>query len=174
MNRKFQGETSYIATMDIDKRHIWEITAEATSTTVHPLHIHINHFQLINSSLNTLDSSRKNNWVDIPYGYQEEGDWMDTLWGPGFITFKTDVFAGAVTIHCHILIHEDQGAMATALIRTGCSGDYHDVGESGSCQYHDTCNQFETPMERHMCEFTANGFECWTQTNQLFPAVLSV
>lgn len=38
-NQKFQGETSYITEMDIDKVHIWEITAEPTSPNVHPLHV---------------------------------------------------------------------------------------------------------------------------------------
>ena len=60
--------------------------------------IHVNHFQLINSSLNTMDPSSMDNWVDIPDGYHEEGDWYDTIWGPGFITFKTDVYAGTVTV----------------------------------------------------------------------------
>ena len=44
------------------------------------------------------------NWVDIPDGYQVEGDWMDTIWGPGFITFKTDIYGGTVAgtlFDCH-------------------------------------------------------------------------
>ena len=85
------------------------------------------------------------NWINIPEGYQAEGDWLDTLWGPGYITFKTDIFAGTVTIHCHILIHEDQGAMGTILIENGCDGDYNDVLGDGACDYEDTCKQFATP-----------------------------
>jgi len=143
-NQKFDGETNYMATMDIDRVHIWEITAEPSTREVHPLHIHINHFQLINSTLSTLSPSSMTNWIDIPSGYQEEGDFLDTLWGPGFITFKTDTFAGTVTIHCHVLIHEDQGAMGTALIRSGCDGHYGDVGGVGQCRYEDSCGQFGT------------------------------
>ena len=75
---------------------MWEITAEATSENVHPTHIHVNHFQLINSTLDTLDRSIMGNWVDIPEGYNVPGDWIDTIWGPGFITFKSDIFAGTV------------------------------------------------------------------------------
>ena len=84
-NEKFDGETNYFAEMDINRLHIWEITAESTSMNVHPLHIHINHFQLVNSTLDTMDSSALDNWADVPYGYQEEGDWMDTIWGPGCV-----------------------------------------------------------------------------------------
>lgn len=47
-------------------------------------------------------------------------------------------------MHCHILTHEDQGAMGTVLITSGCDGDYNDVGPEGSCHYVDTCNQFGT------------------------------
>jgi len=144
MNSKFDGESNYMATMEVHKLHIWDITAESTSLNVHPLHIHINHFQLINSSLNEMDPSAFDNWVDIPYGYHEEGDWLDTIWGPGFVTFKTDVYAGTVTIHCHILIHEDQGAMGTVLITNGCDGDYQDTAGDGACDYVDTCGQFGT------------------------------
>jgi len=144
VNQKFDGETNYMAYMDIDKVHIWEVTAEPTTGEVHPLHIHINHFQLINSTLGELTPTQYTNWIDVPAGYQEEGDWIDTIWGPGYITFKTDVYAGTVTLHCHVLIHEDQGAMGTAYIRNGCDGDYNDVGDAGSCHYEDTCGQFGT------------------------------
>ena len=124
-------------------------------------------FQLINSTLSTISSSSVTNWVDVPSGYNEPGDWYDTLWGPGFITFKTDIYAGTVTIRmsilnlylisqqsrilcalsisstdCHVLIHEDQGAMGTAYIRNGCDGDYQDVAGDGACDYVDTCGQF--------------------------------
>ena len=64
--------------------------------------------------------------------------------GDRFIIFKTDIYAGTVTVHCHILTHEDQGAMGTVLITSGCDGDYNDVGEPGSCHYVDTCQQFGT------------------------------
>ena len=97
---------------------------------------------MINSTLFEYNPDDYDNWVDIPYGYQEEGDWMDTIWGPGYITFKTDVFGGVVTLHCHILIHEDQGSMGTAFINDGCDGDYKDMGTPGSCHYVDTCEQF--------------------------------
>merc|ERR1719403_58660 len=112
----------------------------------------------MNSSLSSLNSADFDNWIDIPEGYQAEGDWFDTLWGPGFITFKTDTFAGTVALHCHILIHEDQGAMGTILIEDGCDGDYNDVKVlwddntaavevtqgDGACDYVDTCGQFDT------------------------------
>merc|ERR1712217_602149 len=109
------------------------------------------------------------NWVDVPAGYQEEGDWLDTIWGPGFVTFKTDIYAGTVTIHCHILIHEDQGAMGTANIVNGCDGDYNNVGDDGSCDYIDTCGQFGTtkptaetnaPTNAPLDQPTSLGEEC--------------
>ena len=97
---------------------------------------------MINSTLNAYDPVDYDNWVDIPYGYQEEGDWMDTIWGPGYVIFKSDIFGGVVPLHCHILIHEDQGAMGTVYINNGCDGDYGDIGDVGSCEYVDSCEQF--------------------------------
>jgi len=75
--------------------------------------------------------------------YQVEGDFADTLWGPGMIRFKTDTWAGPVTIHCHILDHEDRGAMATIHIVNGCDNDYGDYAQDNACDYVDTCGQFD-------------------------------
>ena len=47
-------------------------------------------------------------------------------------------------VHCHVLEHEDQGAMGTVWINGGCDGDYNSIEEDGSCEYVDECHQFGT------------------------------
>lgn len=138
---QFHNETSFLTYIEVNTINTWEITNMGNN--LHPTHIHVNHFQMINSSLDSIASSFGGiNWVDIPYGFQEPGDWMDTVWGPSWIRFKTDVWAGTVTVHCHILIHEDQGAMGTVQITNGCDNDYQPFADDGVCDYVDTCGQF--------------------------------
>ena len=54
---------------------------------------------------------------------------------------RSSLFSNNIQIHCHVLEHEDQGAMATALIRNGCDNDYGDVGDIGSCHYVNECDR---------------------------------
>ena len=56
--------------------------------------------------------------------YFERGDWHDTLRMPtrgmgGPLVrarFQTDRFTGIVPLHCHYLVHEDQGMLATVQV----------------------------------------------------------
>ena len=78
----------------------------------HPLHIHVNHFQVI--SYRTLTNELNfADWLVV-------GDYHDTvpaLDGVMTLRFVADRFAGEIVAHCHILSHEDKGLMGTFLIR---------------------------------------------------------
>jgi len=82
--------------------------AVVTGANAHPLHIHVNPFQITAMPA----ASYKNNYFKV-------GDWHDTLMltdlgANGAVTVRTqmDKYTGKAVIHCHILEHEDEGMMA--------------------------------------------------------------
>ncbi|WP_344032439.1 multicopper oxidase family protein [Streptomyces luteireticuli] len=82
----------------------------------HPMHIHINPFQIVGAK-------------GVPRGdtswYTDPGIWWDTHRLPphGELTvrtyFRPDA-PGKTVFHCHVLPHEDHGTMANLLIRPPC------------------------------------------------------
>eukprot|EP01047_Picozoa_sp_COSAG01_P048569 COSAG01_NODE_4743_length_4771_cov_36.935360_1_plen_249_part_10 len=95
-----------VATLPIGQVHQLVVTG----TNAHPLHIHIQPFQI------TAFSSGATN---LDNGYFAVGDWHDTLLtasaGGGTtvtVRMQTDTFTGKAVVHCHILEHEDEGMMA--------------------------------------------------------------
>ena len=92
----------------------WVITN--ISTSIHPLHIHVNHFQVIsvfspqNPGLNvTTPQQWYQDDVNVPAALTVNG-----VVTPGrvVIRIKPLDFTGAFVNHCHILHHEDMGMMA--------------------------------------------------------------
>jgi suppressor of ftsI len=74
-------------------------------TVGHPLHIHVQPYQLQNDF---------SNW-------HRKGDWVDTFLGAGGpqtpavpVRSRIDQHTGKVVLHCHILAHEDLGLMAVS------------------------------------------------------------
>ena len=68
--------------------------------TNHPFHLHIYHVQVMGDC-----------------GPYEDGEYYDVIAGSCTLRFDLDpatssVYAGRTILHCHILAHEDQGAMA--------------------------------------------------------------
>jgi FtsP/CotA-like multicopper oxidase with cupredoxin domain len=77
---------------------------EGTGLAIHPLHTHVNPYQVIEYT----DASNKKD------AFYQNGDWQDTLLWSGMtakVKFITDFFVGHMIVHCHILGHEDQGMM---------------------------------------------------------------
>jgi suppressor of ftsI len=82
-------------TLPASKVQNWTIKGN----TQHPFHLHVYHFEAVNCS-----------------GAFEPGEYYDTLSDPCDVRFDLNaatstVFDGKAVMHCHILDHEDQGAM---------------------------------------------------------------
>jgi FtsP/CotA-like multicopper oxidase with cupredoxin domain len=89
-----------LADIPIGQVHEWRVHEQ----TRHPMHLHVNHYQLQN-----MGGSE-----DGGDNFYEPGDWHDTfLERVGTITVRlqTDRFVGNMVVHCHILEHEDEGMM---------------------------------------------------------------
>eukprot|EP01084_Bolivina_argentea_P033175 61396_1 len=138
----FVDETNYLQNIAINSVNEWRIT-KGTVGGVHPFHMHVNHFQMVQNNLAN-DANRDTNY-DPPTGYHEIGDFYDTLYGEGHIRFKTDLWAGTVAFHCHIPRHGDQGAIGTVNIVDGCDNSYGNIGAADSCTYVDTCSSTYAP-----------------------------
>lgn len=72
---------------------------------LHPIHVHVNHFQIVAYN----GSGDLSLWGEI-------GDWRDVVPAlPGRLTVRwyAAYLPGEITVHCHILRHEDRGMMAT-------------------------------------------------------------
>jgi FtsP/CotA-like multicopper oxidase with cupredoxin domain len=77
---------------------------ENTSSAMHPFHIHVNPFQVVDISDGSIEPGRWLDTVPIPPG---------TIGEPGYVIMRTRVqkFTGTFVQHCHILAHEDRGMM---------------------------------------------------------------
>ncbi len=85
-------------TLSADGVEEWKLTGAQN----HPFHLHIYHVQVIGDC-----------------GEYEDGEYYDTVAGNCTIRFDinpttTSVYEGKTIMHCHILEHEDQGAMGWA------------------------------------------------------------
>ena len=83
----------------------------------HPYHQHVYPYQLVSGFDN--NNNRDDKQGD---GYNKLGDWHDTVTGEGVIRYNPTEFTGKVMIHCHFLIHEDEGSMAIETIETQEAG----------------------------------------------------
>ncbi|KAJ3228413.1 hypothetical protein HDU81_006177 [Chytriomyces hyalinus] len=94
---------SYVGAVD-------ELTINGRGKSPHSVHIHVNHFQVISDELGG----------DAKRFFYRIGDWRDTIPAfPGKIKVRQNVqdFSGEVVLHCHFLMHEDMGMMATYYVR---------------------------------------------------------
>jgi FtsP/CotA-like multicopper oxidase with cupredoxin domain len=113
----------------------YSVSGSATGNPLHPFHIHINPFQILEvfdptGSLNSVlspASAQFGVWSKVPFPPRplfilpEPWVWWDTFPlplakdanTPGYIKFRTwfTDFAGMFVDHCHILAHEDRGMM---------------------------------------------------------------
>ncbi|KAJ3232953.1 hypothetical protein HDU78_006731 [Chytriomyces hyalinus] len=113
-----------------------ELVINGKGSSAHSVHIHVNHFQVVSDELRS-DAER--------YFYRI-GDWRDTIPAfPGKVKVRQNVqdFSGEVVVHCHFLMHEDMGMMATYYVRPAneSSKGYctypGGTGTSGSCALSD-------------------------------------
>lgn len=84
----------------------WKIYGLGKS--VHPLHLHVNHMQIVDFTYT--DTAEVDGWEDA----MAIGQWRDTV--PTFdgeltVRFRASDFSGEHILHCHFLRHEDIGMM---------------------------------------------------------------
>ena len=113
----------------------------------HPFHIHINPFQLTQEQPSHAEQWEKD-WF-------KSGDWHDNLFMPGNggnsqnVLMQTDYFTGPTVVHCHLLMHEDEGMMIQINF-TGTEGSRYPpaYGDTETCRVMDTCT---TPLIDPTC-----------------------
>ena len=116
----FPGLEQPAATLPVGA--VAEIAIGGTSTMHHVFHMHVNPFQIQDAPTAHTRERAAN--------YFEAGDWHDTLRmpvggdmmavmnaPPVRARFQTDTFTGTVPVHCHYLVHEDLGMLATVRIQ---------------------------------------------------------
>lgn len=89
--------------------------------TVHPMHLHVNPFQIVELPKNITAGTSYTSWF-------EEGDYQDTIVIPLLsaaadyvgLRIQPGQFAGYSVLHCHLLQHEDKGCMK--VVRWQCPG----------------------------------------------------
>lgn len=130
-NQLFAGPTTNIFANPLRAGSLQQWTLSRNNN--HPLHIHVNHFQIL--SLRRADIGSDPNWTEI-------GDWLDIINEEATIRFVADRFGGHVVMHCHILEHEDAGTMALTMIEGGCDAFGNDLDASTGlpCDKAKNCN----------------------------------
>lgn len=98
------SELRNVTIMKLGEVQQWSLPSRS-----HPLHIHVNHFQLVTPPDN--DDG----------GYNAVGDWLDVVRPSGtgepvIFRFQTDTFLGTVPLHCHNNQHSDMGAIGQAFV----------------------------------------------------------
>jgi len=87
--------------------HVEEWRIENNSTGPHPFHIHVNPFQIVDSS-DPIYRARRGGWLDTAGIPPQQADGA-----PGYLTIRAHFqrFIGRYVLHCHFLGHEDRGMM---------------------------------------------------------------
>eukprot|EP00475_Leptophrys_vorax_P039525 TRINITY_DN7155_c0_g2_i1.p1 TRINITY_DN7155_c0_g2~~TRINITY_DN7155_c0_g2_i1.p1 ORF type:complete len:561 (-),score=108.72 TRINITY_DN7155_c0_g2_i1:217-1899(-) len=92
--------------MEVDK--VYELTF-VTDLFVHPIHIHINHMQVINDT--------ESDWSHFEtHALHSVGTWRDTVYSVYernvTVRVRPTKFTGLALVHCHYVLHADRGMMA--------------------------------------------------------------
>lgn len=111
-------------TLTADEVQEWTIKG----ATQHPFHLHMYHMQVVVGS-----------------GEYEEGEFYDTIAANTVVRFDlnaqtSSVYNGTTIMHCHILEHEDQGAMAWANIEGGIGAPTYPVNGDINVTYSEYYN----------------------------------
>ncbi|NES68077.1 MAG: multicopper oxidase domain-containing protein [Okeania sp. SIO2D1] len=94
----------------------WVLSNPAGRGSPHPFHIHVNPFQIEGDKIDPYGPDKPSNWR-----------WWDTVAvkkGESNVNIRHRFldFDGEFVLHCHILIHEDQGMMANVKINGSGAG----------------------------------------------------
>ena len=105
----YSGPDRVLHTMRLGAVEEWTITQD--STLPHPLHIHVNHFQLVQVPRHNTFGFQAGLWYDtalMPLAIRGGGDYK--------IRFLPANYTGPVVVHCHISGHADSGMMMVAQV----------------------------------------------------------
>ncbi len=109
-------------TLPADSVQEWDIRG----ATQHPFHLHVYHFQATSCG-----------------GDYEDGEYYDTMASSCAVRFDlneatSSPYAGRTIMHCHILEHEDQGAMGWLNVEGGLAAPSFPADPDASPPYADT------------------------------------
>ena len=107
-----------VATFEYGSIQQWQVS----TTNAHPLHVHLYHMQVVS-----------------PGGCgnrYEEGEYYDTIASEissCLVRFKMADIGGRMVLHCHILDHEDNGAMVWVDVANAPEASFSDIEELQGC-----------------------------------------
>eukprot|EP00475_Leptophrys_vorax_P013208 TRINITY_DN1955_c0_g1_i1.p1 TRINITY_DN1955_c0_g1~~TRINITY_DN1955_c0_g1_i1.p1 ORF type:complete len:575 (-),score=113.51 TRINITY_DN1955_c0_g1_i1:527-2251(-) len=118
----FVNETDYIKGFSMHPYGIYELnlTMDEGYTANHPVHLHVNHFQIVGEIVRNQDDDYTSSGSGNITSLYRIGEHRDTV-----IVFPNRVlvvrmgtfgFTGTITVHCHYLTHADLGMMATIAV----------------------------------------------------------
>jgi hypothetical protein len=124
-NHIFQNETDYLYGIALQPYGIYEFNLTMTTSrdVSHPIHIHVNHFQIVGEYVRNEDATYTSDGSENIVALYRIGEHRDTVMSYSNrvlqVRFSTFGYTGAVVIHCHYLTHSDLGMMATIPVSDG-------------------------------------------------------
>lgn len=114
-----------------------------TSVSFHPIHMHTNHFQIVDFEFSSPVVENREVLFRI-------GEWRDTI--PVMdglkvtVRFLTDKYTGIVPTHCQVASHQDQGMVRLAKIINEA-----DLGDNGRMRIFTTViNDYTDPTKNQL------------------------
>lgn len=152
------GDAEAVMTVPLGDTQNW-ILANVIGNSPHPFHIHVNPFQIVETGTVTnydstqpiSDTNPQINWDTTV----DDGIWWDTISVPQGTAMKIRHrfwdYWGTFVLHCHILIHEDQGMMwKVDITNTNCNGidPCETLAESVTDYTQNSCPVRRSPQRR--------------------------
>jgi FtsP/CotA-like multicopper oxidase with cupredoxin domain len=115
--------------VDLNTAEVWYLSnlqsaSSFTGGSAHPFHIHVNPFQIVGDKINPDGPDDSSNWR-----------WWDSIAvDPGEcvpIVHRFTDYDGEFVLHCHILIHEDQGMMMNVKVNGDGTGPCEQLSTPG-------------------------------------------
>ena len=132
----FVSVTNYSEQLYINSTAEW-IVSNGDGFT-HPIHMHVIPFQTINTNVESTAGTGGFDQNNVDDNWHMDGDYYDTFYFAGVIRFQPTTFGGTLVYHCHILHHEDEGAMDVSYLNGGCDAEWNDLDDGSTC-YEPAC-----------------------------------
>eukprot|EP00475_Leptophrys_vorax_P030395 TRINITY_DN4547_c0_g1_i5.p1 TRINITY_DN4547_c0_g1~~TRINITY_DN4547_c0_g1_i5.p1 ORF type:complete len:438 (-),score=104.58 TRINITY_DN4547_c0_g1_i5:93-1259(-) len=113
----YVNETDYLRGIAMHPFGVYEFNLTVDDTASHPIHFHVNHFQIVAETVREKDTSysgANSGNITALYRIGEHRDTVQTFSNRVLtIRMSTFGFTGTLVLHCHYLIHSDAGMLAT-------------------------------------------------------------